>query len=205
MPVFLVALWGLVNGGLLLYSINAANHSGSIGGDSIAASGNDPNADILGIQRMSAAGLGTTLLTSVSEIDVEELENNTALGGFCVYGASGCPASGGTNGSPVIQTGCTGAKGAFTGTGDCVDRYTFSGSTVTALDATCSSSVDVSQCPPWAPESRNVTNDASGESAEGAGASYVALVVHFSYKYIGGPSGGITLTSTTTFRVEPRT
>jgi hypothetical protein len=211
-PVFLAALWALVNGGLLLYSVNATGHALSLGANSIAASGNDPDADVLGIQRMAAAGLTTTLLTTVSEVDVEELEDNPVQGGFCVYGATGCPAMGGPSGSPVIATGCSGARGAFAGSGDCVDRYAVSpGSTaVTALDpwSSCSqgsqSPPDVSQCPPWAPEARSVTDDAIGQSAQGVGTSYVAVVVHYRYALL-GMSGGVSLTATSTFRLEPRT
>jgi hypothetical protein len=197
MPVFFGAMWAVMNGGFLLYSANAVAHSALIGTDSIAAYGNQPGSDIYSVQRMAAAGLDTTALVTVTEIDVEELKDSAA-GGYVE-----------SNGNPVIQTGCSGAGGAFLGTGDCVDRYTFSGPassvTVKALDGTCASTVDISQCPPWAPESRSVTDDASGDSPQGIGTSYAALVVHYHFAFFGAPAGGLSLTSTSTFRLEPQT
>jgi len=197
MPVFFAALWAILNGGFLLYSMNAVAHAALIGSDSIAASGNAQNTDILGIQRMANAGLGTTTLVTVTEIDVEELADSSS-GGFQV-----------SNGTPVIQTGCAGAGGSFAGSTDCVDRYGFTDNagtvTVTALDGTCSSSTDPSQCPPWTPESRVITNNGPGESAQGEGTSYVQLVIRYHFNFFGAPAGDLVLTSTTTFRLEPQT
>jgi hypothetical protein len=203
MPVFFAAMWGIINGGFLLYSMNAVAHAALLGSDSIAASGNAENADILGIQRMANAGLGTTALVTVTEIDVDELANATG-GGFQVN----------ASGVPVIQTGCTGA-----GTqpplnsslnGECIDRYTFTDSggniTVTALDGTCASSpTDPSQCPPWPPDGRSVANSASGDEGAGVGASYLELVIDYHFNFFGAPAGDLALTSTTTFRLEPQT
>ena len=198
LPVFLAAVWGLVNGGLLLYAVNAVQHSAMIGANSIAASGNAPDSDILGVERMVSGGLGTTLLISVSEIDVEELVNSPT-GGFTV----------GADGAPTIHAGCSGAGGAFAGTGDCVDRYSFIRSggaiSINALDGTCPTSTDVSQCPPWPPEARSVSNSGVGQSAQGAGASYLALVIHYRFTFAGAPTGGVNLTSSTAFRLEPQT
>ena len=201
MPVFFGALWALINGSMLLYSANAVSHSASVGADSIAASDDAQNADMLGTQRMAAAGMGTTALVNVSEIDVEELENS-ASGGYTT-----------SAGAPVIQAGCTGAGSKApvnpSDNGLCIDRYTFSGSgsslTVTALDGTCTSAVDPSECPPWAPESRVVSNDAAGQSAETIGASYIQLVVHYRFTFFATASAGLNLTSTTVFRLEPET
>jgi Flp pilus assembly protein TadG len=197
MPVFFAAIWGIINGGLLLYSMNAVAHSAQIGSMSIAASGDVPNTDILGVQRMAQAGLGTTALVTVTEIDVEELENSPT-GGYQT-----------SNGSPVIQTGCAGARGTFAGTGDCVDRYSFTDNagsvTVNVLDPGCTASVDVSQCPPWTPESRSVSNDLTGQSPTGSGCSYVELVVSYHFNFFGAPAGDIQLTSRSDFRLEPQT
>jgi hypothetical protein len=196
MPIFIGALWALINGSLLLYSANAVSHSASVGGNSIAASDDAQNADMLGIQRMAGAGLGTTALVSVSEIDVEELQDS-ASGGYAT-----------SAGAPVIQNTCSGVGGSFP-SGDCVDRYTFSGSgsslTVTALDGTCTPAVDPSECPPWAPESRVVSNDAAGQSAAGVGASYIQLVIRYRFTFFATGSTGLNLTSTTIFRLEPET
>ncbi|MGO8687678.1 MAG: TadE/TadG family type IV pilus assembly protein [Candidatus Dormibacteria bacterium] len=194
MPVFFGAIWAVINGGFLLYSMNAVAHSALIGTDSIGAYANDPGADVYSIQRMAAAGLDTTALVRVTEIDVEELQDNPS-GGYME-----------SNGNPVIQTGCTGVRG-FPAT-DCVDRYVFSGPvsslTVTALDP-ASPCTDISQCPPWTPESRSVSDDATGQSPQGIGTSYAALVIHYNYSFFGAPAGGLSLTSTSTFRLEPQT
>jgi hypothetical protein len=199
LPVFLFTLFSLMNMGFLLYSINAVDQSATVGSNSIAASGNASNSDILGVQRMSGAGLGTTALVQIVEIDVEELANDTVNGGFLKN----------PDGSPKIATGCAGVGGLEFASNSCVDRYTFSGSgstpTVNVLDGTCAASVDVSRCPPWTPESRSVTNSAAGDSAQGVGCAYVALRVKYTYSFMGAPAGGITLSSLKTFRLEPQT
>ncbi len=195
MPVFFGAIWAVINGGFLLYSMNAVAHSALIGTDSIGAYANDPGADVYSIQRMAAAGLDTTALVRVTEIDVEELQDNPSGG---LHGEQRQP------GHPDgLHRGVRG----FPAT-DCVDRYVFSGPvsslTVTALDP-ASPCTDISQCPPWTPESRSVSDDATGQSPQGIGTSYAALVIHYNYSFFGAPAGGLSLTSTSTFRLEPQT
>jgi Flp pilus assembly protein TadG len=192
-PVFFFAIFAMMDGGLLLYSINAVDQSTTIGSNSIAGLGQVSTADITALQRMAAAGLETTTLIHVSEIDVEELVTNATNDGFSTH----------SNGTPIIQTGCANGPTGGDGANECVNQYTFSGSgsgaTVTVLNhwASCSASTgDPSQCPPWPPSVRNVTN---GQS------SFVAITVTYSYRFFTNIGGTFNLTATKTFRLEPET
>ena len=78
-PVFFFAVFAMMDGGLLLYSINAVDQSATIGSDSIAGLGPASNADITALQRMAAGGLETTALIHVSEVDVEQLVTNSQV------------------------------------------------------------------------------------------------------------------------------
>jgi hypothetical protein len=184
-PIFFFGLFAIVDGGMLLYSMNAVDQAATVGANTIAAAGRDSLADINAVQKMVSAGLGSTTLISVSEIDVMQLVDNPA-GGFSTN----------SDGSPKVQTGCSGGPNS----GQCVDRYTFTGSgsnaTVNVLDGTCASSVDQSQCPPWRPSARNVANGTS---------SFVGLKITYTYHYFFGSTSTFTLSTTKTFRLEPQT
>jgi Flp pilus assembly protein TadG len=184
-PLFFLALFVVVDGGLLLYSMNAVDQSATVGTTVIAAAGRDSLADIYAVQKMAGAGLGSTSLITVTEIQVMQLADNPA-GGFQTN----------SDGSPKVQTGCSGGPNG----GQCVDRYSFTGGgstpTVTVVNGTCASSVDQSQCPPWPPAARNV---ASGT------ASYVALKILYTYHFFTGASPQFSLSSLKTFRLEPQT
>ncbi len=184
-PIFLFALFAVTDGGLLLYSMNAVDQSATVGSNYIAAAGRDSTADVTAVQEMAAAGLGRTSLVSVSEIDVMWLADNPK-GGFLTN----------SDGSPTVQTGCSGGPNG----GQCIDRYSFSGGgsnpTVTVINGTCSASVDASQCPPWRPSARNVSNGTS---------SFVGLKILYTYRFFTGIAPTMSLTSTKTFRLEPQT
>jgi hypothetical protein len=184
-PIFVLAVFAMVDGGLLLYSMNAVNQAATVGSNAIAAAGRDSLADITGVQRMAGAGLGSTSLVTVTEIDVMQLADNPA-GGFQTN----------PDGSPTIQTGCSGGPNG----GQCVDRYSYSGGgstpTVSVINGTCPASQDASQCPPWPPSARNVANGTS---------SFVGLKILYTYRYFTGVGSTLSLTATKTFRLEPQT
>jgi hypothetical protein len=188
-PVFLFAVFAMIDGGFLLFSVNAVDQATTIGSNSVSGLGKVSTADITSMQRIAAsAGLETTSLVNVSEIDVEQLVTNGTQDGFSVH----------ADGTPVIQTGCAGGPTGVDGALECIDRYKFGGpgSTppIVVINASCLASVDPSQCPPWPPSARDVTN---GES------SFVGLKVTYSYRFLTGIAPTITLTTTKTFRLEP--
>jgi hypothetical protein len=188
--VFLLSLFSLINAGFLLYSINAVDQSATVGANYIAAAGNAPTADISGVTKMVSAGLGTTALINVTEIDIELL-NNGVSGGFATN----------SDGTPQVSNTC-GSGGASA----CIDVYKFTVSggttTVTAqppLSSPCSSA---SQCPIWMPENRVVK--ANTTDPDGAGPAFVGLVIKYHYSFMGAPAGGLNFVSTKTFRLEPQ-
>jgi Flp pilus assembly protein TadG len=188
-PVFFFVIFAMIDGGLLLYSVNAVDQSTTVGSNSIAGLGLASNADIGSLQKMSTAGLQTTSLVKITEIDVEELVTNATSDGFSTH----------ADGTPVIQTGCAGGPTGVDGANECVNRYTFSGSTVVVMNAwsSCASSTnDPSQCPPWPPSVRDVVNGNS---------SFVGLKVAYSYHFFTDVGGTFNLTATKTFRLEPET
>lgn len=108
--LFFFLIFSIVNAGFFLYGRNAVQHAADVGVATIAAEGNyanpaDPapnNADTVGISRMDTAGLTTTPLISVTEIDVyHELQQ--------------------ANGTLVDDTSCSGA---------CVNRYSVRGNVI---------------------------------------------------------------------------
>jgi TadE-like protein len=188
-PVFFFVIFAMIDGGFFLFSVNAVDQATTVGSNAIAGLGKVSSADITAMQRIAAsAGLETTSLVTVKELDVEELVTNATTDGFTVH----------ADGTPVIQTGCTGGPTGTDGTNECIDQYKFGGSgsnpPIVVINGTCLSSVDASQCPPWPPSSRDITN---GES------SFVALKVSYSYRFLTGISGTVNLFTTKTFRLEP--
>lgn len=193
-PVFLFTMFAMIDGGFLLFSVNAVDQATTVGGNAIAGLGKVSTADITAMQRMAAsAGLETTSLVNVSEIDVEELVTNATGDGFNTH----------SDGTPVIQTGCTGGPSGVDGSAECIDKYKFGGSGTTppivvingGQYSTQCVSGDASGCPPWPPSQRDVVN---GES------SFVGLKVTYSYRFLTGVAGTVNLTTTKTFRLEPQ-
>ena len=97
-PIFVAVLFGVVDGGFLLYAHNAVEYAASLGSVELAAKGNASDADAQAISAMDRAGLATTRLVSVSEVDISRLvqqpdgslATETALG----PGAYSCTSSG---------------------------------------------------------------------------------------------------------------
>ena len=187
-PVFFFVVFAMIDGGLLLFSVNAVDQATTVGSNSVAGLGKISTADITALQRMAtSSSLGSTSLITVSEIDVEELVTNASGDGFSVD----------STGAPVIQTDCVPYTGGSAG--PCVNKYKFTSyganPVVNVINAGCTSAVDASQCPPWPPSDRDVYN---GES------SFVALKISYSYRFFTGVAGTANLTATKTFRLEPQ-
>jgi Flp pilus assembly protein TadG len=187
-PVFFFVIFAMIDGGFLLFSVNAVDQATTVGSNSIAALGKASNADTLSLQRMVASSsLGATSLITISEVDIEKLVTNSSGDGFATN----------SDGTPQVDaTGCNNAP--------CIDKYTFSGrgptATVVMLPPTpvyttqCASG-DPSGCPPWAPQIRNVYN---GQS------DFVALKVTYTYNFFTGIAPQARLTTTKAFRLEPQ-
>jgi hypothetical protein len=165
-PVFMFTVFAMIDGGFLLFSVNAVDQATTIGTNSIAGLGKVSTADTTALARMAASpGLETTRLINVTRVDIEELTPTTNQDGFQVDGA----------GAPILMADCG---------GPCVNTYMLgAGGSIT------SSSV------PWPPSDRDVYN---GES------SFVALKVYYSYRFLTGVAGTVSLTTTKTFRLEPQ-
>jgi hypothetical protein len=187
-PVFFFVVFAMIDGGFLLFSVNAVDQASTVGSNSVAGLGKVSLADITALQRMgTSSSIGSTSLITISEIDVEELVTNATGDGFNVDGT----------GAPVVQADCIPYGGTIPG--PCVNKYKFTSygasPTVSVLNAGCTSTVDPSLCPPWPPSARDVYN---GES------SFVALKISYTYKFFTGVAGTANLTATKTFRLEPQ-
>ena len=92
--LFFFLLFSIINAGFFLYGRNAVQHAADVGVAAIAAEGNcvavpvkcptppttTGDADQVGISRMGAAGLTTTPLTTVTEIDVwHEIQQSSGV------------------------------------------------------------------------------------------------------------------------------
>ncbi len=193
-PVFLFVIFAMIDGGFLLFSVNAVDQATTVGSNSIAALGKASLADITSMQRMAASSsLGATSLITISEIDVEKLQTNLSGDGFYVHG----------DGTPMIQIGCSGGPSGVDGSNECINKYKVVGygasPTITVFNggqytSQCASG-DPSGCPPWPPAARDVYN---GQS------DFVALKITYTYRFFTGIAPQATLTTTKTFRLEPQ-
>lgn len=115
--LFFFLIFSIVNAGFFLYGRNAVAHAGDVGVATLAAEGNcvntSPNctasdADQVAIARMASAGLTTTPLITVTEIDVwREVPQS--------------------DGSFIDDNTCSPGGGSGTGAIACENRYTRSG------------------------------------------------------------------------------
>ncbi len=179
-PVFFFVIFAMIDGGLLLFSVNAVDQATTVGSNSIAAAGKLATADTTALQRMAASSsLGATSLITISEVDIEQLQDNATGDGFTVH----------SDGTPAIQTGCSGGPTGVDGANECMNRYTMTGHgtnpTITLIGGSA----------PWPPSARDVYN---GQS------DFVGLKVTYTYRFFTGISGTVTLVTTKTFRLEPQ-
>lgn len=98
--LFFFLIFSVVNAGFFLFGRNAIQHAADVGVAAIAAEGNCSNgtnctgsdADQVGISRMVGAGLKSTPLISVTEIDVwHELQSTGGILSDDTTGCSGGP------------------------------------------------------------------------------------------------------------------
>jgi hypothetical protein len=180
-PVFFFVIFAMIDGGFLLFSVNAVDQATTVGSNSIAALGTATNADTLSLQRMAASSsLGATSLISITRVDIEKLHTNATGDGFDVH----------SDGTPQIQTGCSGGPTSLVdGANECINSYTMTGfgtsPTIALIGATA----------PWPPSARDVYN---GQS------DFVGLKVTYTYRFFTGIAPQATLTTTKTFRLEPQ-
>lgn len=96
-PLFFGALFGGIDGGLLLFSANAANHATGIGMITLAQEGNALNADTDAIVAMEGNGFASTGFAVVDEVDIYLVHIDTLTGvvtqdtNSCVVPAAGSP------------------------------------------------------------------------------------------------------------------
>lgn len=69
-PLFFAALFGSLDGGLLLFSANAVNHSTGLGMITVAQEGTTSTADTDAVAAMTTGGFGATGFARVDEIDI---------------------------------------------------------------------------------------------------------------------------------------
>lgn len=116
-PVFLAVLFGVVDGGFLLFAQNSVEYATSLGSVEVAAKGNASDADQQAISAMDNTGLATTRLVSVSEIDIYRLVQQ-ADGSLTTESAIGRGAYTCTSGGMAVP---------------CVNRYTVTGSPISVV------------------------------------------------------------------------
>jgi Flp pilus assembly protein TadG len=69
-PVFLAALFGSLDGGLLLYSANAVNHATGLGMIVLAQEGSQGTADTDAVAAVKSGGFTSTGFAQLDEVDV---------------------------------------------------------------------------------------------------------------------------------------
>ncbi|MEO8897607.1 MAG: TadE/TadG family type IV pilus assembly protein [Candidatus Dormibacter sp.] len=69
-PVFLAALFGSLDGGLLLYSANAVNHATGLGMIVLAQEGSQGTADTDAVAAVKSGGFSSTGFALLDEVDV---------------------------------------------------------------------------------------------------------------------------------------
>ena len=75
-PVFFFSLVATIDGGLLMFVIGSGNHAAGIGEITLADEGNLATADCDAITNIAAAGLGTTGLDKITEVDIYQLDQD---------------------------------------------------------------------------------------------------------------------------------
>ncbi|MGA8207141.1 MAG: TadE/TadG family type IV pilus assembly protein [Candidatus Dormiibacterota bacterium] len=128
-PIFFVIFFGIINGGLLLYSRNAVQHAADVGAAQLAAQGSASGADQAAFTVMDQeTGLDSVLLTKVTGVTIREEDPVTTTAGETLTpDTTGCGANGEGSGYPCEMQ-YTEASGVWSCTGTCnwpsVDRQT---------------------------------------------------------------------------------
>jgi hypothetical protein len=133
-PLVLMLLLGVVEVGLLFFSVGTARFAAGDGGRVLAEVANAWDADNQAIQAIQKTGVGQRGLVTVTDINIFKAAN---LGGtYQLDTTSSC------NGTP----------------GGCQNHYDITGALQNGTGSPCS---PLPNCPPWPPSTRNVTNGSS--------------------------------------------
>lgn len=120
-PVFFLIFFGVINGGVLLFSRNAIQHAADVGAVQIATLGSSSNADSTALQAMQQAGLNKALLTKVTGVTIQREDPVTGASAETLTpDTAGCPYQGaGTVLGYPCEEQYTEAGGVWTCTGEC--------------------------------------------------------------------------------------
>jgi len=130
-PLVLMLLLGVLEVGLLFFSVGTARFAAGEGGRVVAEVGNAWDADNQAIQAIRTTGVGQRGLVSVTDIVIFKAAN---IGGtYQLDTSSSC------NGIP----------------GGCQNHYDITGALQNGTGLPCA---PLPNCPPWQPTTRNVTN-----------------------------------------------
>ncbi len=114
-PVFFFVIFAMIDGGFLLFSVNAVDQATTVASNSIAGLGKLSTADTTALQRMVASpGVETTSLINISEVDVEGLLTNSTGDGFQTDPITGAPEIDNSCSGPCVNQYVLGAGGAIT-------------------------------------------------------------------------------------------
>ncbi len=180
-PLFFLSFFGIINGGLLLYSVNALQHATDVGAAEIGAQGDftqgTSNADQLGLQQMEKSGLDNVLLAKVSMITVQEEDaTSSGTGETLTPDTRGCGKTGAGVGYP------------------CEMQYTFNPASGTPSGWACTGTCN------WPPDAPRPTVQGPGL---GGTPAYALLKVNYTFSSIGNLTN-FTLTASVVFRMEPQ-
>ena len=92
-PVFFAALFGALDGGLLLYSANAVNHATGLGMIVLAQEGNSAGADSLAVTAVTSGGFSSTGFAHLDEIDIFPAKVDAVTGAVSQDMSASCAGS----------------------------------------------------------------------------------------------------------------
>ncbi len=173
-PVFFAALFGALDGGLLMFSAGAVNHATGVGMITVAQEGQTTSADNDAVQAMMTGGVAATGFAKLDEVDLYLINID--------------PNSG-------VVTQDTNSCGGLA----CLDRYGWNGSAATVLNpvtgsAGCLASDYLNCVPPWPPGSRSTT---------GTNLTNIGITLKTHYSYLAFPNAQLNISQTRDFRLEP--
>jgi TadE-like protein len=181
-PLFFLTLFGAINAGLLLFSVNAASHSAEVGMVTLADEGTLSGADTHAITNLRDAGLGVTSLAAIDEIDIYRVYE-------CFGGLPSAQCSAQPDGTLVAESNSNTASynircyvnGAAAGTSTRFDGTTCTTSTL------------------WTPGMRTQAAGPNGKNLTNIG-----LTIRYHFSYIGLKYPQLPLSETRYFRLEPQ-
>ena len=172
-PVFFVALFGALDGGLLMFSAGAVNHATGTGMITVAQEGTTTSADADALTAMMAGGVAALGFAKLDEVDVYLIHIDPTTGAV-TQDANSCGVA-------------------------CLDRYGWNGAAATVLNPVtgsvgCLASNVLTCVPPWPPGSRNT---GSGNLTN------IGITVKCHYNYLAFNSTQLNIAQTRYFRLEP--